>query len=52
MVLRNRILRGYGLALALVLLVLGGAVVNLIGLGKASDAILGRTTGAFWPPRA
>jgi NtrC-family two-component system sensor histidine kinase KinB len=40
MVLRNRILRGFGLALALVLLVLAGAVVNLIGLGKASDAIL------------
>ena len=40
MILRTRILRGFGLALALVLLVLAGAVINLVGLGDASDAIL------------
>ena len=40
LILRHRILRGFGLALALVLLVLLGAVVNLVVLGTASDAIL------------
>lgn len=38
--LRTRVLRGFGLALALVLLVLVGAVLNLVVLGRAGNAIL------------
>jgi CheY-like chemotaxis protein/PAS domain-containing protein len=38
--LRKRILIGYGITLALMAVVLVWAVVNLIGLGQASDAIL------------
>jgi len=38
--LRKRILTGYGIALALMAVVVVWAVVNLVGLGQASDAIL------------
>ncbi len=38
--LRKRILIGYGIALALMAVVVVWAVVNLVGLGQASDAIL------------
>jgi NtrC-family two-component system sensor histidine kinase KinB len=38
--LRTRILIGYGITLALMVVVLVWAVVNLVGLGRASDAIL------------
>jgi NtrC-family two-component system sensor histidine kinase KinB len=38
--LRKRILIGYGITLALMGIVLAWAVVNLVGLGQAGDAIL------------
>lgn len=38
--LRKKILLGYGIALALIVVVLILAVINLLSLGKASDAIL------------
>jgi NtrC-family two-component system sensor histidine kinase KinB len=38
--LRKRILIGYGITLALMVVVLAWAVVNLVSLGRASDAIL------------
>ncbi len=38
--LRKRILIGYGITLALMVVVLVWAVVNLVGLGRASNAIL------------
>ena len=38
--LRKRILIGYGITLALMAVLLVWAVVNLVGLGQASDAIL------------
>jgi len=38
--LRTRILIGYGITLALMVVVLVWAVVNLVSLGRASDAIL------------
>ena len=38
--LRSKILLGYGLALLLVILVLGWGIGNLLRLGQASDAIL------------
>jgi NtrC-family two-component system sensor histidine kinase KinB len=38
--LRKRILIGYGIALALMAVVVVWAVVNLVGLGQAGDAIL------------
>jgi NtrC-family two-component system sensor histidine kinase KinB len=40
MTLRQKILRGYGLACTLMGLVVVWAVVNLVSLGRASDAIL------------
>jgi len=40
LVLRRRILIGYGIALGLMAVVLVWAVVNLVGLGQASNAIL------------
>lgn len=38
--LRNKILFGYGIALFLIIVVLAWAVMNILKLGKASDAIL------------
>ena len=40
MLLKKKILIGYGVAFALMGLVVAWAVVNLISLGKATDAIL------------
>ncbi len=40
MLLRKKILIGYGIALALMLIVLSWAMLNLVHLGQASDAIL------------
>ncbi|MCZ7665600.1 MAG: cell wall metabolism sensor histidine kinase WalK [Thermoleophilia bacterium] len=40
MALRKKILLGYGVAFALMAVVFAWAVVNLVALGKASDAIL------------
>ncbi len=40
MPLRRKILIGYGISLALLAVVLIWAIVNLVGLGQASDAIL------------
>lgn len=39
MTLQKRILYGYGLSLVLVAAVLAWAIVNLVDLGRASDAI-------------
>ncbi len=40
MTLRRKILLGYGIALGLMGVVLAWAILNLVGLGRASDAIL------------
>ena len=40
MTLKKKILVGYGVAFALMGLVVAWAVVNLVSLGKATDAIL------------